>query len=508
MRPQTQVTGLSAVMTTVAMALGSAVAVGDLRILATNISIVRHGLRFSPSTTIFVSSLATLTLAASVLGAGVLGDKYGMRRTFTVGACGAVAFGLIGAAAPNVAVLMIARACIGVAFAFLAGLSLAIMNAVFPPDRRAGAIASYLAAVYAFGVLPATVGSLLAEHIGWRSGLLVTPVLASLVLVLTVRYVPETPRSHRKTDIPGLLLVAIALIGVTYGISVLQNGVDRAAMAPILTGVLAAAAFVWWELRCDDPALDLRIFRSPRFNAVVTAGAASNLVQGGSMIMVTFYLILIRGQSTWAFALLLVPATLLSALAALGAGRAAARFGNCAVVVAGLSVLAASLLVRLSFTIDTSIIVVGAVVALTTIGGAIVQTPQATVMMSSAPPNLGGVVSAVKASVGGTFYGLGSALFSMFGILFFIRDAEPKLAGSGISARQAGDILGATGNGAGGATLDPERTAWVISQATSSMLDAADALNLIMTVIPLTAIAVALVLFRRERDAPPVSQFS
>ncbi len=351
-------------------------------------------------------------------------------------------------------------------------------------------------------------GSLLAERIGWRSGLLVTPVLAILVLVITLRYVPETESSHRKTDILGLLLVATALIGVTYGISVLQSGLNLAAMAPIVAGVLAGAAFIWWELRCDDPALDLRIFRSPRFNAVVTAGAASNLVQGGSMIMVTFYLVIIRGQSTWAFALLLIPATLLSALAALGAGRAAARFGNCAVLVAGLSVLAVSLLVRLSFKIDTPIIVVGAVIALTTIGGAIVQTPQATVMMSSAPTNLGGVVSAVKASVGGTFYGLGSALFSMFGILLFIRDAEPKLAGTGISARQAGDILGATGNAPGGVTLDPERTAWVISEATSSMLNAANTLNLIMTVIPIAAIAVALVLFRRERDVPPVSSLA
>ncbi len=505
MRQQGQVTGFAATMTTVAMGLGSAVAVGDLRILAANISIVRNGLKFSPGTTIFVSSVATLTLAASVLGAGVLGDKYGMKRMFLAGGCGAVVFGLLGAAAPNVAVLMVARACIGVAFAFLTGLSLAIMNAVFPPDRRASAIALYLAAVYAFGVVPATVGGLLAERIGWRSGLLVTPVLAILVVVITLRYVPETQSAHRKIDVPGLLLVATALIGLTYGISVLQGGVSLSTVAPILTGVLAAAAFVWWELRCEDPALDLRIFGSSRFNAVVTAGAANNLVQGGSMIMVTFYLVIIRGQSTWAFALLLIPATLLSALAALGAGRAAARFGNCAVVVAGLAVLAVSLLVRLSFRIDTPIIVVGAVIALTTIGGAIVQTPQATVMMSSAPTNLGGVVSAVKASVGGTFYGLGSALFSMFGIILFIRDAGTKLAGTGISARQAGDILGATESAPSGAVLDPERTQWVISQATSSMLDAAYALNLIMMVIPVTAIVIALVLFRRKRNAPSVS---
>jgi MFS family permease len=499
---QQQVTGFAAVMTTVAMGLGSAVAVGDLRILAANISLVRNGLGFSHGTTIFVSSLATLTLAASVLGAGVLGDKYGMKRMFVAGACAAVAFGFIGAAAPNVVVLLIARACIGVAFAFLSGLSLAIMNAVFPPERRAGAIAWFLAAVYAFGVLPATVGSVLAENFGWRTGLLVTPVLATLVVAMTLRYVPETQSSHRGTDLLGLLLIAVALIGVTYGISDLQSGVDPAAIASILAGIGAAAAFVWWELRCDDPALDLRIFRSPRFNAVVSAGAANNLVQGGSMTMVTFYLVVVRDLSTWAFALLLIPATLLAALAAVGAGRAAARFGNATVVVAGLAVLAISLLVRLSFAIDTPIVVVGAAMALTTIGGAIIQTPQTTVMMSSAPTHLGGVVSAVKASVGGTFYGLGAAVFSMFGIILLIRDIGPKLADAGVSIEQAGEILSTTAAEPGAAVLDPDRTAWVISEATAGVLDAAHTLNLAMTVIPVVTAILVLALFRRRVSEP------
>jgi hypothetical protein len=97
--------------------------------------------------------------------------------------------------------------------------------------------------VYIFGVFPPTVGSLLTEHIGWRTGLLVTPVLATLVVVITLRYVPETQSSHRGTDLLGLLLIAVALVGVTYGISDLQSGVDLAAIASILTGVGAAVAF-------------------------------------------------------------------------------------------------------------------------------------------------------------------------------------------------------------------------------------------------------------------------
>ena len=95
---------------------------------------------------------------------------------------------------------------------------------------------------------------------------------------------------------------------------------------------------------------------------------------------------------------------------------------------------------------------------------------------------------------------VGAALFSMFGILLFIRDAAPKLAGTGISAEQAGDILSATADAAGSASLDPQRTAWVISEATSSMLEVAQTLNLVMAVLPVAAAVAVLVLFRR--DAP------
>ena len=158
-----------------------------------------------------------------------------------------------------------------------------------------------------------------------------------------------------------------------------------------------------------------------------------------------------------------------------------------------------SLLVRLSFRVDTPIVVVAAVLALTTIGGAIVQTPQTTVMMSSAPVSLGGVVSAVKASVGGIFFGLGAAIFPMIGILLFIRHAEANLAGTGISAEQAADVLGATAGASGGVALDPQRTQWVISQATASMLDSADTVNLIMSVIPVATAVIAVVLFGRAR---------
>ncbi|MGI9123659.1 MAG: MFS transporter, partial [Mycobacterium sp.] len=139
MAEQQHVTGLAATMTIVAMGLGYSITAADPTTMSANLAEIRKGLQFTPSTASFLASLCTLTLAAAVLGAGALGDLAGMKRMFVLGVYGSIAFGVLGAIAPHVSVLIIARAGLGVAFAFVLGLSLAIVNAVFPPGGRAAA---------------------------------------------------------------------------------------------------------------------------------------------------------------------------------------------------------------------------------------------------------------------------------------------------------------------------------------------------------------------------------
>jgi MFS family permease len=110
MPQQQEVTGRAATMTIVAMGLGYSITAADPTILSANLAEVRHGLGFSPSTASFLACLATLTLAAAVLGAGALGDAYGMKRMFVIGCYGSIGFGVLAAVAPNVAVLTFAPA--------------------------------------------------------------------------------------------------------------------------------------------------------------------------------------------------------------------------------------------------------------------------------------------------------------------------------------------------------------------------------------------------------------
>lgn len=500
----TTVTGRAATMTIVAMGLGYSITAADPTILSTNISEVRLGLELSPSTASFVASLATLTLASAVLGAGALGDLYGMKRMFTFGLFGAMGFGVLAAAAPNGVVLIVARAGTGVAFAFLLGLSLAIINAVFPPQRRAAAIALYLGAGFALTTPMPAIGSLLDEHLGWRTGFLVAPVAALIALVIHLRFVPETERSPRRLDVVGLVLVAAALLAFVYGVSQSQRGFTAHAVIPLVVGVVAAVAFLLRERSTSDPALDLRIFSSGRFNAAITAGATFNFLTGGSTILFAYYLVTVRGESPALLGLLLIPATLLQAVAATSSGRLAVRFGDRTVLIGGLLLLLAGLLVLATVHERSSMLLFFAAVALNAVGGAVVQTPQSTIMMSSTPVDLGGSVSAVKSAVGQAAYSLGPALFALVGTTLFIHDATAKLAGTGITeaeAREALQIAHGTSvaSSGGGNVLDPQRAREVVEGATDSMVAAIHTLSLAMAVVPIVAIVLAVILLRPSR---------
>lgn len=492
-------------MTILAMGLAYSIAAADPTTFSANLSEVRKGLEFTPSTASFLACLCTLTLAAAVLGAGALGDLHGMKKMFTAGICGSIVFGLIGAAAPHVSVLIIARAGLGVAFAFVLGLSLAIINAVFPPGRRAAAIAAYLGAGHALAVFQPALGGWLASNFGWRSCLLVTPVLAVITLVITWRFVPETVKDQRKLDIPGILIVAAALVTLIYGLTELQDGFNVGALGLIVLGLGLGVAFVRWELHTRTPALDMRIFRSGRFNAALIAGAAFNFLGGGGTILFAYYLVTIRGKSPEVLGLLLIPAMLIASAAAVAAGRVVIRLGERTVLVAGLGILLIGMLLVTVLDENTPIAVLGLALALNVIGGAVVQTPQSTIMMSSAPPELGGVVSAVKPAVGQAAYSLGPALFALVGTTLFLRDGRAKLQDSGISTEQAREALrvahGGAPNSAGGSeVLDPEQARWVVSEATDSWLGAIGDLALIMAVVPAAAIVVAWVLLRPNRS--------
>ncbi|MGI9073759.1 MAG: MFS transporter [Bryobacteraceae bacterium] len=288
-------------LTVLAVGIAVAITAGDPTILAGNLGKIVSGLNVTVDTASFIAGLATLTSAAATLGAGTLGDLFGSKRLFVIGLLGAIACDVVSMASPSAAVLMAARAIMGVSFALLFGLALAIISSAVAHKQRAKAIGLFLGATALAHMPLPMIGDWLANTIGWRAMFSVSPVVALISLPIALRYMPESPRTEsRGLDVVGMLLAAVMLLGLVYGISQMQNRQTARVIVPCLIGLIAGALFIWWELRTPHPALDLRLFRFRPFNAAVIAGAVINFSMGGIVVAISYWITLVKGEpSTW-----------------------------------------------------------------------------------------------------------------------------------------------------------------------------------------------------------------
>ena len=148
------------------------------------------------------------------------------------------------------------------------------------------------------------------------------------------------------------------------------------------------------------------------------------------------------------------------------------------------------------FDLNTTRTVVFVTAALMVVGGALVTTPQATIMMSSAPDDLGGAVSAVKSAVNEGGYSLGPALFALVGINLFLTDSVHDLSRAGVTRDETRQALLTAHGGREAHLVDPDQARLVIDQAPHNAVDAIHTLSLIMAVGPIAAIVLALWLIK------------
>ncbi len=488
-------------MTVLAMGLGFAITGADPTIFSSNLVPVREGLHMSTAAAGFTASLATLTLAATILAAGTLGDIYGKRRMYLFGLVGVIGSGLLAAVSVNAVMLMVTRALTGVCFAFLLGLSLAIINAVFPPAQRAKAISLFLGTAFLVVAPLPLVGNVLVESLGWRWALLVAPAAALITIPLTLRFVPETFRiADRRIDYPGIAAAGVMLVGLVYGLSRLAHGPAAAAL-PLLIGLSAGAFFIWWEQRTDQPALELRIFRAGPFNAAIIAGAAFNFLTAGLVLVLSYYATVVRGYSPAVLGLLLMLAAAAQAPAAVMAGRLMVATSARATLLWGLGLLTLAAAFFATFDGHTSLMVIGLSVVMLSAGTGLIEPPQASVMMSYAAPGSEGSVSAVKPGAGQSFYSLGPTVVTLLATTFFTARARAALAGTGISPAQAANAVEALrahgGRNLGGA-IDPEVAHRIMAETREIIISALHTTSLLMALVPAAAAVAVWLLLPRD----------
>jgi DHA2 family multidrug resistance protein-like MFS transporter len=350
-----------------------------------------------------------LVLAGLLVTMGSLGDRFGRRRLLLIGATGFAAVSVLAAFAPTAAVLIVARAAMGVFGAMLMPSTLSLLRTIFTDrDQRRLAIAVWAAGFSAGAALGPIVGGVLLEHFAWGSVFLLSvPVLVPL-LVFAPLLVPESrdPRPGR-IDPLSIALSLAAMVLVVYGIKTLAvDGVASPALPVILVGLAVAALFVRRQLRAPEPMLDMQLFRRGAFSGAILVNLLSVIALVGFLFFVAQHLQLVLGLNPIQAGLALVPglaAMIVAGLVVVPIGR---RVRPRIVVPAALVLTAVGyLLVPLSASAGGLLLLVVAFASLG-VGIGAAETVSNELILSSAPTEKAGAASAVSE----TAYELGAVL--------------------------------------------------------------------------------------------------
>jgi EmrB/QacA subfamily drug resistance transporter len=407
----------------------------------------------------------TLVFAGLLLAAGGLGDRFGRRGGLLAGLLVFGAFSAAGAFAANSGQLIAARAFMGVGAAFIFPSTLAIIVNVFTDARERAAAIGIWTAIAGVGVALGPIsGGWLLEHFSWGSVFLVNVPIALVGIVGTLLLVPTSrdPGAPRL-DLPGL---GLSIAGVTLLVwSLIEAPRNGWISIETIAGIAGAAAllglFVWWERRIPAPLLDVNLFRNMRFTAASLAITLGFFALFGFIFLVTQYLQLVKGYSTFQAGVRTLPFAFAMVAAAITSPIAVRRMGTKLVVATGLVLMAGGFAVAATNDASTPYSVIASAMIMLGFGLGSAAAPATESILASLPKEKAGVGSAVNDTtreVGGTLgvAVLGSIMASVYGgrILDALSGTPlPRglraAAGDSLAAalQIAGDVGGSVGQG-------------------------------------------------------------
>jgi EmrB/QacA subfamily drug resistance transporter len=381
------------------MCLALVMVIAGVSMLANGLPHLATALDASQSDQQWIVDAYALTLAALLLPAGALGDRYGRRGALIVGL---VVFGGasgLAATAGGAPALIACRAAMGIGAALIMPGTLSTITSVFPPEERAKAVGIWAGFAGTGGTLGLLASGALLEGFYWGSIFLVTAGLAVVALVGTVLVVPSTKSSeHVSLDPLGAVLSALGIGFLLLGII---EGPERGWTSPLTLGALLAGValigvFIWVEMRSRAPMLDPRLFAWSGF----ATGSASLFLQFFAMFGFFFvalpFLQIVLGYSALTAALALMPMALVMLPLSVVAGTLSERYGHRLVGGAGLALSAAGFGIFATLGTDSGFwpflgatLVIGA-------GAALAMTPATNAIVASLPRAKQGVASAVN----------------------------------------------------------------------------------------------------------------
>ena len=345
----------------------------------------------------------TVVFAGLLLTAGSLGDRFGRRHALATGLLTFLVGSVVSALAASTTALIIGRGIMGVGGALIMPTTLSILvNSFGEPRERAKAIAAWTAASGAGIALGPIVGGLLMRSFSWSSVFWINVPLLAIAFVGTLHLVPDSrdPRATRLDPVGALMSIA-AIGSLVYAIidGPESGWVSSSTMMAFMVAAMAGGMFVHWELRRDDPMLDIRLFRNRGFSAGSIALAMLFFAMAGAVFLQAQYLQLVLGYTPLVAGVALVPAALGMLLGTSAGAHLTAQLGGRIAVASGTLLAAGGVAVQAALIDGTSYVPTGVGLFLFGLGAGIAMPAATELIMATLPPSRAGVGSAVNDTV-------------------------------------------------------------------------------------------------------------
>ena len=402
----------------------------DLTVLDLAVPALSASLKPSSTQLLWIIDIYGFLVAGSLITMGTLGDRIGRRRLLLIGATAFGVASVLAAFSTSAAMLIAARAVLGLAGATLAPSTLSLLRNMFlDPGQRGVAVGVWISSYSAGAVIGPPLGGLLLQHFWWGSVFLISIPMMALLLVLGPILLPEfrDPEAGRPDPWSAVLSIS-AVLGVIYGLKqIAVHGLGWLAAASICAGLLVVAIFVRRQQTLADPLIDLRLFRTPAFSASLALYLLATFIVFGPYVFIAQYLQLVLGLSPLAAGLWSMPLALGFVAGSMLSPILARRVRPAFLMCGGLVIAAAGFVAIGGIgTSGLAILVVSTVVF--SLGLSPVFTLANDLIIGAAPPERAGAAAAISETCSEFGGALGIAILGSIGTAIYRR----AMAGSAI----------------------------------------------------------------------------
>jgi MFS transporter, DHA2 family, metal-tetracycline-proton antiporter len=352
---------------------------------------------------------------------GRISDLFGVRRVFALGLLGFALGGLICAFAPSLVVLVLGRLVQGIGGAAVPALALVAVAKVLPPGKRGGALGLVASSVGIGAAVGPIAGGAVGQLFGWRALFVGSLVLMLLLIPFARRVLPNGgSEDERRFDLIGGVLLGLGaglfLFGITQGQA--AGFSSASSWGSLLGAALALTGFVWRVNGAPHPFVSPTLFKNRAYVSAAVVGFFAMLANLSALVFVPLLLVEVNGLSAGASGITLTPGAVALAILSPLTGRLSDRVGVKAPIVAGLAIMALSILFMSTFAGASPVLIAAGILGMG-VGFAFVQSPANNAAAGALP----------EKEVGG-----GMGIFA--GAFFLGAGTGPALIGAFLAARQ------------------------------------------------------------------------